>query len=88
MECARRGESWKQNTFTLYPSSASDAAADDPANPEPTTITSIFLLLAGFTKGTEERNFVHFSSSFPSGIFESNVAITIKVLYLSEYVIL
>src|SRR2546427_3532288 len=36
IECARRAESWKQKQETLYPSSASDAAADAPASPEPT----------------------------------------------------
>ena len=75
MECARRGESWKQKTFTLYPNSASEAAAEAPARPEPTTITSKFLLFAGFTNGTEERNLVHFCSNVPSGIFASSIDI-------------
>src|SRR4051794_23889676 len=49
IECARRGESWKVKHFTLYPSCASDAAADAPARPVPTTITSNLRLLFGFT---------------------------------------
>jgi hypothetical protein len=72
MECALRGESWKQKHFTLYPNSAKVAAADEPANPDPTTMISKLRLFAGFTKETEERYFVHLSDRFPSGIFEFN----------------
>src|SRR5689334_14506793 len=76
IECARRGESWKQNAFTLYPSSPNDAAAEAPANPVPTTITSILRLLAGFTNLTVPLYFVHFCSNGPAGIFASSIKFT------------
>jgi len=41
----------------LYPSSAKEAAAEDPAKPVPTTITSYFLLFAGLTKLIEDLCF-------------------------------
>ena len=55
IECARRGESWKQKQETWYPSSARDAAAEAPASPEPTTRTWYFGLLAGATRRISER---------------------------------
>src|SRR5690606_19534229 len=69
MLCARRGLSWKQKLRTLYPSSASVAAAAPPASPVPTTMMSYFRLLAGFTSLSSKRCFVHFSSIGPLGIF-------------------
>jgi single-stranded-DNA-specific exonuclease len=51
------------------------AAAEEPANPVPTTIISNFLLLAGLTSLTEPLYFVHFSSNGPDGIFESSILV-------------
>src|SRR5471032_659677 len=69
IECARRGESWKQKQLTRYPSSESDADALAPARPDPTTITWYFRLLAGFTSFISKRCLSHFSASGPAGIF-------------------
>ena len=49
IECARRGLSWIQKLSTLNPISASEAAAEAPASPVPTTMMSRRRLLAGFT---------------------------------------
>ena len=38
-----------QKIFTLNPNAPNEAAAEAPAKPVPTTMTSNFLLLAGFT---------------------------------------
>ena len=46
---ARRGESWKQKVFTLYPWAARLEAAAAPASPVPTTITSYLRRLLGPT---------------------------------------
>src|SRR5690349_25151765 len=70
MECARRGESWKQKHLTLYPSSLIVAAAAPPARPVPTTMTVYFRLLAGFTSFMWSLRSVHFFSSGPAGILE------------------
>src|SRR6266699_6443921 len=67
IECARRGESWKQKQETWYPSSASDAAAEAPASPEPTTRTWYLGLLAGATSRISDRWRVHLVSSAPLG---------------------
>ena len=79
IECALLGESWKQKAFTLYPISPSDAAADDPAKPVPTTMISIFGLLLGATNFKWFLWLVHLSEICPSGILESNF---IVVAYL------
>src|SRR5471032_2386925 len=68
IECARRGESWKQKQLTRYPSSESDADALAPASPDPTTITLYFRLFAGFTSFISKRCLSHFSASGPAGI--------------------
>src|SRR5437016_10422651 len=67
IECARRGESWKQKHETAYPSSASDAAADAPASPEPTTMTWCLTLFAGLTSRISARWRSHLSASAPAG---------------------
>jgi hypothetical protein len=66
------GLSLMQNDLTLYPSSPKEAAAEAPARPVPTIITSYFRLLAGLTSLLEKRHLSHFSASGPSGIFESS----------------
>src|SRR3989338_1846357 len=66
---ARRGLSWKQKKRTLSPSSASDAAADAPASPVPTTITSNLRLLVGLINFDSNRCLSHFSARGPEGIF-------------------
>src|SRR5690348_3654440 len=71
--CARRGESWKQKHFTLYLSSPKVAAAEAPARPLPTTITSNFDRLFGATNFDSPRCLSHFLSSGPEGTFESRV---------------
>src|SRR3954468_20223258 len=72
MLCARRGLSWKQKHFTLYPSSPRLAAVDAPASPLPTTITSNLRLFAGFTSFRLKRCLSHFCASGPGGIFASS----------------
>ena len=76
MECARRGESWKQNALTLYPISASEAAAELPAKPVPTTMTSMRRLLAGFTRLMWFLCEVHFSAKGPDGILDSSMMVS------------
>ena len=71
-----------QNIFTLNPNAPNEAAADAPANPVPTTITSNFLLLAGFTNFWSALYFVHFSLSGPCGILELSVTILFSNLIL------
>ena len=63
----------KQNAFTLYPNSAKVAAAEPPAKPVPTTITSILRLFAGFTKIDMIFIIVHLSLIGPLGTFESKL---------------
>src|SRR5688572_10325887 len=70
MLCARRGESWKQKHFTLYPSSASVAAADPPASPEPTTMMLYLRLLAGLTSFRSNRCLSQRVSIGPVGHFD------------------
>src|SRR5687768_12307197 len=65
--CARRGLSWKQKQWTSYPSSASVAAAEAPASPEPTTRTLYRRLFAGLTSFISSRQRSHFVASGPSG---------------------
>ena len=67
---ALRGLSWKVKAFTLNPISPKEAAADAPAKPVPTTMTSNFLLLLGLTNFIENLWFSHFSSNEPSGTRE------------------
>src|SRR5690606_18395012 len=80
IECARRGESWYVKTFTLYPSSPSEAAAEAPARPDPTTITSNFRRLFGLTSFRSNLWLSHLSARGPAGIFESSVSATGVVL--------
>ena len=70
IEWALLDESWKQKALTLYPCSERVAQADPPANPVPTTITSIFLLLAGLTNRTLFLWVLHLRSSGPFGTLE------------------
>ena len=49
-----------------------DAAADAPARPDPTTITSYFRLLAGLTSFISKRWLSHFCWIGPSGILASS----------------
>src|ERR1700679_2810390 len=72
MECARRGESWKQKHLTLYPSSPSDAAAAPPARPDPTTMRECLRLFAGLTSFMSKQAFAHASSIGPDGILASS----------------
>ena len=72
IECARRGESWKQNARTSYPNSASVAAADDPARPVPTTMMLYLRLLAGLTSFWFFLYSVHFCGTGPGGTFDSS----------------
>src|SRR5688572_608536 len=67
IECARRGESWKQKQATSYPSSASVAAAAPPARPEPTTMTLYLRLFAGLTRRISNFALDHFCSIGPDG---------------------
>ena len=71
--CALRGLSWKQNALTLYPSSPSEAAAEAPANPVPTTMTSSLRLFAGLTSLSSNLCLSHFCANGPEGILESRV---------------
>src|SRR5690348_9954005 len=73
IEWARRGESWNVKALTLYPSWASDAAAEAPARPVPTTITSNLRLLFGFTSFMENLWFCQRVSMGPVGDLESSV---------------
>src|ERR1700677_72423 len=72
MECARRGESWKQKHLTLYPSSPSDADAAPPARPDPTTIRECLRLFAGLTSFMSKQAFAQASSIGPDGILASS----------------
>ena len=72
IEWARRGESWKVKTSTLYPNSPNVAAADAPARPVPTTMILNLRLLLGLTSRIENLWFSHLSSSGPPGILESS----------------
>src|SRR4051812_24803254 len=56
--------------------SARDEAAEEPARPAPTTITSYFRLLAGLTSLMSTLCLRHLSASGPAGILESSVAMT------------
>src|ERR1017187_8062001 len=67
---ARRGGSWKQKRWPLYPSSARLAAALPPARPEPTTMMVYFRLLAGFTSLRLKHWRSHRVSIGPVGHFE------------------
>src|SRR5690625_6985890 len=69
---ARRAESRMVYALTLYPSSASVAAADAPARPVPTTMTVYLRLLAGLTSFASPLYRSHFSVIGPDGIFESS----------------
>jgi hypothetical protein len=70
-----------QNTFTLYPKSPSEAAADAPPRPVPITMMSSFLLLAGLTTLMSALCLLHFSANGPAGILESNFAIVFVLSY-------
>src|ERR1017187_6460695 len=72
MECARRGESWKQKHWTLYPNSPSVAAADPPASPDPTMMMLYFRLLAGFTSLRLNLCLSQRVSMGPAGILASS----------------
>ncbi|CAI8263847.1 MAG: Uncharacterised protein [Bacteroidetes bacterium MED-G17] len=75
IECALRGLSWKQNVFTLYPSSANVAEADAPAKPVPMTIMSILLLLFGATRFILPLWLDHLFSNDPFGILDFKTVI-------------
>src|SRR5215204_5265198 len=75
IEWARRGESWNVNDSTMYPSSASVAAAEAPARPVPTTMTLNLRLLLGLTSFESAMNVSHLSISGPSGILASSVGL-------------
>src|ERR1041385_6388275 len=75
-EWARRGESWKTKLWTSKPSSASEAAAEEPASPAPTTIILYFRLLAGLMSLLLNLCCSHFCASGPEGMLEFKVAMT------------
>src|SRR5512140_1124149 len=54
--------------LTLYPSSPSDAAAEAPARPAPTTMMSNLRLLLGLTSLYSNLALLHFPGSGPEGI--------------------
>ena len=60
------------HTFANDPISASDAAAEEPARPVPTTMISNNLLFAGDTNGISPLCVVHLSANGPAGTLESN----------------
>src|SRR5215472_745411 len=72
MECARRGESWKQKQSTLYPNSPRLAAADPPARPEPTTMILNLRLFAGLTSFRPNLCVSHDFSIGPVGVLETS----------------
>src|SRR6185312_7730892 len=74
IECARRGLSWKTKFFTAYPSSASVAAAEEPARPAPTTMTSYLRLFAGLTRRMPALWLRHLSASGPGGVLDASSA--------------
>lgn len=61
-----------QKHLTLYPNSPSDAAAEAPASPLPTTMMSYLRLLLGETSFNSFLRFVHFSWMGHSGTLPSN----------------
>src|ERR1041385_1491453 len=79
-ECARRGESWKTKLWTSKPSSASVAAAEEPARPAPTTMILYFRLFAGLMSLVENLCFSHFCASGPDGMLELSAAILLRNL--------
>src|SRR3954470_6028796 len=72
IEWARRGESWKVKTFTLYPSWAIEAAAEAPASPVPTTMTSNLRLLPGLTSFISNLCWSQVFSIGPVGALETS----------------
>src|SRR5262249_40656735 len=64
--------------------SASVAAADAPASPLPTTITSNFRLFAGLTNFKSKRCLSHFCAIGPEGIFPSSCILLECLLSVSE----
>src|SRR5262249_59484482 len=72
-ECARRGESWKQNWMTWYPCSASVAPADPPASPVPTTMIRWRRRFAGLTSEAPSRRASHRSAIGPAGAAASAI---------------
>src|SRR5579862_1192479 len=56
----------------LYPSSPSEAAADAPASPDPTTMIVCLRLLAGFTSFISKRAWSQIFSMGPEGTLESS----------------
>src|ERR1700682_1973202 len=78
MLCARRGLPWKQKHLTLYPNSPSDAAADAPASPDPTTMMLYFRLLAGFTRFISKRARSHAVSMGPRGSLDSRTIFSLN----------
>ena len=85
MLCARRGESWKQKHETWYPSSLNVAAAEAPANPDPTTRMWCFRLLAGLTSFISCRYFDHLKATGPEGVFASSVMLIACYLKPVQY---
>ena len=65
---------------TMFYDFKKDAAADAPAKPVPTTITSNFLLLFGFTRFIENLWFSHFSSNGPEGTRESSTVLLLVAM--------
>ena len=60
----------------MYPSSERVAAADPPANPDPTTIAVNLRLFAGLMRAESILCFSHFESMGPEGILDSGVEIS------------
>src|SRR5713226_5749905 len=60
------------------------AAADAPASPLPTTMTSNFRLFAGFTSFMSKRCLSHFCASGPAGTWESRFISAQNFLSVAE----
>src|SRR3990172_1619251 len=76
IEWARRGLSWSQKASTWYPSSASEAAAEAPARPVPTTRTLYLRLLDGLTSfRVSKRCLSQVSSMRPVGALPSRITL-------------
>src|ERR1700683_4415923 len=84
IECARLGLSWKTKRLTLYPSSASAAAAEAPARPARAAATSYLRLLAGLTRRMDALWLRHLSPSGPGGILESSCAMAGRLLQRAD----
>ena len=70
IECARQGLPWMHQQPAEEPSSASEAAAAEPARPGPATIMRSLRLSAGSTSVSWRRWMSRFCSSGPAGTLD------------------